>query len=200
VQHGVICRFLLLPQRESQKRNSAGSLDRFSACERLQRTRKKKNSGASLPRTSFSVQFLLPPVSFHHHPSAMAMNPVMGHPHGMWARRCYPHASVPYVAVAVPGVIARLPHPSSMRGRTIVLHDRRRWANANVNLGIRNRGKHCERKQSCKCNLLHSRKLLHRELFYRSTAKLSGSLLILNLKRLQKLRCRHFSQTHLDEQ
>jgi hypothetical protein len=132
-------------------------------------------------------------VAFHQHPSAVAMHPAMRHPNRMRMRRRSPDSATPHIAVPIPVIVTRLPNPSCVRGRTIVLTMRRRRAHANIYLGIGSRRKQSRRKQSCSdCNLLHSRKLLL--LIFLPEPVLSGPFVKLNRTSAQKLRsCGSFS-------
>jgi hypothetical protein len=108
------------------------------------------------------VNPVLPPMSFDQDPSAVAMNPAMSDPDRTWMRRVIPAAGNPDIVRTIPAVITVDPHESSLRWWRTALHNRSRRPYPDVHLCERGRGEQSESKQSCHCNLFHSRKLLQR--------------------------------------
>src|ERR1700740_1294984 len=74
----------------------------------------KRKRGVRNP-ASLLCDFSLSPVSLNKTPAVMAMFPVMGYPPRVRVRRLRPSSTTPNIAVAVPVVIARLPHPPMVR-------------------------------------------------------------------------------------
>jgi hypothetical protein len=105
----------------------------------------------------FSWISALSPVTFHQHPAAMAMHPMMTHPYRVLMRRTLPTARRPHVALAIPAVIPPDPHESPLRRRAGTLNDRGRWPDTNVYLRKGSGRKKGKRKQKCHCNLFHDK-------------------------------------------
>jgi hypothetical protein len=78
----------------------------------------------------------LSPVPFYQHPSIMAMDPVMRHPHRVRARRMLIVSRHPDIAGSVPAVITGDPHKTGCRRRSRMLNNCHRWSDANDNLRI----------------------------------------------------------------
>src|SRR5579871_374954 len=97
--------------------------------------RHKEKTGCS-PVFSLHLKLALPPAPFHKNPAVVTMFPARSDPHSVRTWRRHPYATAPDVAMAIPCVVAGLPNPSRMRGRSIVLHHGRRWPNMNVDLSI----------------------------------------------------------------
>lgn len=77
-----------------------------------------------MPRSRLPpLDFRLPPVPFHKHPSAAAANVAVRHPVRTRMRRPLIVARHPDVLPAIPAVIAANPDESSARSRTRMLHN-----------------------------------------------------------------------------
>src|SRR5271163_67680 len=94
-----------------------------------------------------ALRFALPPVSFHQHPAAMAMDPAMRDPTGAGMRRMVPAAGSPHVVGPVPAVVAADPYKPGLRRRTWMLDHGHRRSNLNVYLRKRGRGQQRDSKQ-----------------------------------------------------
>ena len=85
----------------------------------------------------------------------MAPFPVVGNPDCTIMRRMHPMAMNPFVAVAIPTVVAIVPHPSIMRWMVVMLNDGRGRCNAHNNLCQCNRRSETQSKQPCQKSLFH---------------------------------------------
>src|SRR5580693_549565 len=79
----------------------------------------------------------------------------MGNPDGAGMRWMHPTAVSPDVAVAIPTVVAVVPHPSVMRWMVMMLNDGRRRCNAHNNLCQCNRRSETQGEQPCQKSLFH---------------------------------------------
>lgn len=77
---------------------------------------------------------LIPPMTAYQHPSARTLYPMRRHPDRSRARRTNPVAGSPNIAASIPPVITTVPCPTWMRRRTILLHHRWRWSDANLSM------------------------------------------------------------------
>ena len=100
-------------------------------------------------------------MAFDQDPAAAAPFPTMGDPYGAGTRRVGPMASDPDVAAPIPVLIAVDPHPSRVRGTTIVLDDGRGRRNADDDLRHCNRRSETQSEKHCQCNLFHRNLNLH---------------------------------------
>ena len=80
----------------------------------------------------------LPPVPFLKHPAIVAMDPAMRFPPGARMGRTVPAAGNPYIAVAVPVMVAGDPHVAALRRWGATLNNRGWRSNADNDLRERN--------------------------------------------------------------
>src|ERR1700691_6214576 len=80
---------------------------------------------------------------------------MMGNPDGAVMWRPHPLTMNPDVAVAIPTVVAVVPHPSVMRWMVMMLNDGRRRCNAHNNLCQCNRRSETQSEQPCQKSLFH---------------------------------------------
>jgi hypothetical protein len=83
------------------------------------------------------------------------MDPAMSYPVRSGMRWTVIATGNPYVASAVPAVIARNPFISRSRTRARVFHHRNRRGDAYNNLRVEGGGQQAQSEQSCKSKFLH---------------------------------------------
>jgi hypothetical protein len=79
-------------------------------------------------------------VTLNKNPTIVAMFPVMSYPDRVTMRWLRPYSTAPDIAVTIPIVVARLPHPSRVRSRAIMLNNWSRRSDVYINLCVRSRG------------------------------------------------------------
>jgi hypothetical protein len=112
------------------------SIHQFCLVNRLSATLAGKKKAGFAPRFLCYVDFGLPPVSIDKNPTIVAMFPMMGYPRRVPMRWFRPRPAMPDIAVAIPTMVTGLPHPTRVRSVAVMLYNRCRRSDMDINLRI----------------------------------------------------------------